>query len=286
MRVLECVCVCERKLGRGSCVGTGRACRSPSLALCWSLIRRGLLWLLWVGSTREHTENELPDPSVCTHTQTQNSVLRAHTHTNSPSPTLKASGSHRLHASAWKQGPNSHRELFIIFITLLLFWEFSLTWFYYTVIKWWVLSHAPSARSSLLCHKFIDHSNWCMTAAVDADRGLDLVSPHQHSYDTPYHHRLPSTCLMLCFLKATQKWHLSLWRRKRQIQQLLKVSPSLHPVICPTPLCCATRLERWWDWIIYMYLIVWINWITHSPAEPATSGLFGFCEGACAPDHP
>lgn len=221
-----------------------------------------------------------------THTNTDQCAARTHTHTNSPSPTLKASGSHRLHASAWKQGPNSHRELFIIFITLLLFWEFSLTWFYYTVIKWWVLSHAPSARSSLLCHKFIDHSNWCMTAAVDADRGLDLVSPHQHSYDTPYHHRLPSTCLMLCFLKATQKWHLSLWRRKRQIQQLLKVSPSLHPVICPTPLCCATRLERWWDWIIYMYLIVWINWITHSPAEPATSGLFGFCEGACAPDHP
>lgn len=34
--------------------------------------------------------------------------------------------------------------------------------------------------SSLLFHKFIDLGSWCMTAVVDADRSLDLVSSPCH----------------------------------------------------------------------------------------------------------
>lgn len=165
-----CSC-CVYEHGRGGCVGNGRAFLSLRLTERWSFIRRGLLWLVCVGRYGEHAEeNEPADPNTHKHATVYTHLeLLRHTHRLILFPCPYSIWLPPPSCITEKWGPNSHCELFIIFITLLLFWEFSLTWFYYIVIRWWVLSSALSPLSFLLCHKFIDHGNWCMTAAVDAE---------------------------------------------------------------------------------------------------------------------
>lgn len=159
-------------------------------------------WFVWeeMGNTLRIT-NQLTQTH--THTETCNGEhtswdsISTHTYANSPSPALTASGFHPLHASEWREAQTVNVNCLSSLLLYYFSERFSLTWFYYIVIRWWVLSSALSALSSLLCHKFIDHSNWCMTAAVHAeDPGfLIITSTHSHS---------PSSCpvFFLFFFKS------------------------------------------------------------------------------------
>lgn len=124
MLTMQSACACMR----AAQAGAWQLHRCP--CTCVSSDKDSFSWFVW--AAMGNTQVRMNCLTVKhTHTDTQ---------TNSLFLALPASGFYTRPCIRENRGPNSHCELFIIFITLLLFWEFSLTWFYYSVIRWWVLS--------------------------------------------------------------------------------------------------------------------------------------------------